>query len=109
MCDFGDGGGDSGDIISAGDGFDVFEIFGPYRDNFLLRICLGVGMALLFICLVMPVGYIIFPEWIQNLFESVFDCGILVYVALVVVLIGIIVTALYFALRFLKRLYWKLL
>ena len=108
MCDFGDGGGDSGDIISSGDGFDIFEIFGPRRDNFLLRICLVVGMALLFICLT-PFGYIIFPEWIQNLFESVFDCGILVYVALVVVLIGIIVTALYFVLRFLKRLYWKLL
>ena len=108
MCDFGDGGGD-GDIISAGDGFDVFEIFGPHRDSFLLRICLAVGMALLFICLVMPIGYIIFPEWIQNLFESVFDCGILVYVALVVVLIGIIVTALYFVLRFLKRLYREMI
>ena len=109
MCDFGDGGSDGGDISSFGDGFDVFEIFGPRRDNFLLRICLAVGMALLFICLVMPVGYIIFPEWIRNLFESVFDYGLWMYVALVVVLIGIIVTALYFVLRFLKRLYWKLL
>ncbi|WP_406043900.1 hypothetical protein [Succinimonas sp.] len=112
MCDFGDGGSDGGDISSFGDGFDVFEIFGPRRDNFLLRICLGVGMVLLFICLT-PFGYIIFPEWIRNLFESVFDYGLWMYVALVValvvVLIGIIVTALYFVLRFLKRLYWKLL
>ena len=107
MCDFGDSGAD-GDIISSGDGFDIFEIFGPRRDNFLLRICLAVGMALLFICLT-PFGYIIFPEWIKNIFESAFDCGIWIYVLLIVVLIGIIVTALYFVLRFLKRLYWKLL
>ena len=104
MCDFGDSGAD-GDIISSGDGFDIFEIFGPRRDNFQMRICLGVGMALLFICLVMPVGYITFPEWIKNIFESAFDCGIWIYV----LLIGIIVTALYFVLRFLKRLYLKLL
>jgi hypothetical protein len=77
MCDFGDSGAD-GDIISSGDGFDIFEIFGPRRDNFLLRICLAVGMALLFICLT-PFGYIIFPEWIKNIFESAFDCGIWIY------------------------------
>ena len=100
MCD----GGDSGDIICSDDGDGIDGSGGCSLKGCLAAVFIFLPLTVILFFLVPPV-YIAFLGWMQDNCNSAFDYSFWIFAAL----LGMIATAIYFLLRFFKRLYRDLI
>lgn len=105
MCD-GEGGDSGGDVVCYDDGGVVCEPGGSDGScGCSLQGCLAFAVFIFVFFFLLPPVYIAFLVWMQDNCNSAFDYSFWIFAAL----IGIIATAIYFLLRFFKRLYRELI